>query len=67
MGVGLQKTQMLYEISILAFKMATARHLVASPVGNPFILQHFIAFAVPGFLLMVFVGIVNYRLLILFF
>lgn len=59
MGVGLQKSQMLYEICILPFKMATALHLVASPIDNPFILQHFIAFAVPGFLLTVFVGITN--------
>lgn len=59
MVVGLQKSQMLYEISILAFKMTTARNLVATPVANPFILQHFIAFAVPGFLPMVFVGITN--------
>lgn len=44
---------MLYEVSMLEFKMATACHFVAGPVHNPFILQPFVAFAVLGLLLTV--------------
>lgn len=60
-GAALQKSQMLYEISILAFKMVTAHNLVAISVSNIFFFKfYFISFAVPGLLLTVFVSITNY-------
>lgn len=62
-----KKSQMLYEVSTLDFKMAPACNSAAGPVRNPFILQPFVAFAEPGLLLMVSVGVANCRLYICFF
>lgn len=53
---------MLYEVTMLDFKMATACNFVAGPVLNPFILQLFVAFAEPGLLLMISLGVANCRL-----